>query len=106
MDVARIVRSQAQPGVNVQSLVDNAQSVAADMGFQLWDRFLGHGLGLDVHSRPDMGFESMELKENMVFTIEPRIALDGYLYGNEDMILLTAGGAESLTNYPWNPFEV
>jgi len=104
--VARTVREKAMPGVNVQALVDIAQKTAGEMGFQLWDRFLGHGLGLDVHSRPDIGFESIDLKENMVFTIEPRIALGGYLYGNEDMIHLTTNGAESLTNYPWDPFEV
>lgn len=99
-DVLGLVR----PGIEVQDLVEHAERVARARGFALWDRFLGHGLGLDVHSRPDMGQEEMTLEENMMITIEPRIVLDGsWLLGNEDMILVTAEGFEAFTTFPLEP---
>lgn len=101
------VRGKAAPGVQVQDLVQLADGVAREAGFELWDGFLGHGLGLDVHSRPDMGKEEMLLQENMVITVEPRIALDDeYLFGNEDMVLITSSGCESLTSFPREPLEL
>lgn len=96
-----------RPGTQVQDLVALAQKAAARYGFELWDQFIGHGLGLDVHSRPDMGPEEMVLVENMVITVEPRLALDdAWLFGNEDMVLVTADGCETLTNYPVEPLEL
>jgi Xaa-Pro aminopeptidase len=104
--MSREVIAATAPGVQVQDLVELADSVARQEGFELWERFLGHGLGLDVHSRPDMGSEEMLLAENMVFTVEPRLTLDSeWLYGNEDMVLVTADGCESLTTFPREPLE-
>ena len=107
MAMSTQVLDTAAPGVQVQDLVELADSIARESGFELWDRFLGHGLGLDAHGRPDMGYEEMELAENMVITVEPRIALnDEYLFGNEDMVLVTADGAEPLTTFPKTPLEL
>ena len=90
-----------------EDLVALAERVARKHGYELWDRFLGHGLGLDVHSRPDMGAEEMTLTENMLITVEPRIALDdSWLFGNDDMVLVTASGCEPLTHYPVEPLEL
>lgn len=101
------VMAAVRPGTQVQDLVALAERVAAKHGYELWDGFIGHGLGLDVHSRPDMGREEMTLAENMLITVEPRIALDGdYLFGNEDMVLVTAAGCESLTSFPIEPLEL
>jgi Xaa-Pro aminopeptidase len=100
------VRKAVKPGAQVQDLVRLAQSVAKEGGFDLWDGFLGHGLGLDVHSRPDMGMEEMILSEDMVITVEPRLDADGWLYGNEDMVLVTADGCDTLTRFPREPLEL
>jgi Xaa-Pro aminopeptidase len=100
------VRKAVKPGAQVQDLVRLAQSVAKEGGFELWDGFLGHGLGLDVHSRPDMGMEEMILSEGMVITVEPRLDADGWLYGNEDMVLVTADGCDTLTSFPREPLEL
>ena len=95
------------PGVQVQDLVARADAVARQEGFELWDAFLGHGLGLDVHCRPDMGREKMLLAKNMVITVEPRVTVDGeYLVGNEDMVLVTGAGSEALTHFAKEPLEL
>jgi Xaa-Pro aminopeptidase len=105
--MSREVIAAVRPGVEVQDLVRLADDVAKDFGYELWDRFLGHGLGLDVHGRPDMGLESMALQENMLITVEPRIAVDDtWLFGNEEMVLVTASGCEVLTSYPTEPLEL
>ncbi len=63
---------------------------------------LGHGVGLEVHERPHLGPRSRDvLEEGMVFTIEPGIYLPGV--GGvrvEDMVLVTAHGAEVLATLP------
>jgi Xaa-Pro aminopeptidase len=107
LTMSQEVMRAIKPGTQVQDLVNLASSIAKDAGFDLWDRFLGHGLGLDVHGRPDMGLERMELVQNMVITVEPRVALNGqWLFGNEDMVLVTEQGCESLTAYPKEPLEL
>ena len=71
------------------------------------DRFLGHGLGWDIHERPDMGVEELPLQENMVLAVEPRIAVDDtYLFGNDDMVHVTSEGGVSLTRFPKEPLEI
>ncbi len=106
-EAALEVTRHARPGVSSLELVGVAQRVIRDYGFELWENFLGHGIGLDVHERPDMGVEDLVLREHMVFTNEPRVALHGnQLLGGEDMVLVTADGAESLTHYPRTPLEL
>ena len=97
----------ARPGEKASRLVEIADEIARKEGYELWDRFLGHGLGLDIHERPDMGIEETPLAENMVLAIEPRLSLgDVYLLGNEDMVWVTEDGGKALTQFPKTPLEL
>ena len=64
----------------------------------------GHGVGLEVHERPGVGrVESEPLVEGDVIALEPGLYRHGY--GGvrlEDLILVTADGAEKLTDYPYD----
>ena len=67
----------------------------------------GHGVGLEVHERPGVGrVESEPLVEGDVIALEPGLYRNGY--GGvrlEDLILVTADGAEVLTSFPYD-FEL
>jgi len=63
----------------------------------------GHGVGLEVHEQPGVGrVESEPLVAGDVIALEPGLYRHGY--GGvrlEDLILVTADGAEVLTSYPY-----
>ena len=65
---------------------------------------LGHGVGLQVHEAPDLGFRSDELIEGDVIAIEPGLYFEGI--GGvrlEDTVLITADGHEHFTDpYPYD----
>jgi Xaa-Pro aminopeptidase len=65
---------------------------------------LGHGVGLEVHEEPSLGFVAgSPLRTGDVVTVEPGCYRQGY--GGvrlEDLILVTADGAENLTQYPYD----
>ena len=67
----------------------------------------GHGVGLEVHERPGVGrVESEPLVEGDVIALEPGLYRHGY--GGvrlEDLVLVTADGAEVLTHFPYD-FEL
>lgn len=59
---------------------------------------LGHGIGLEVHEYPTLSPKrKQELKENMLFTIEPGVYFEGeYGIRIEDTVLLTKNGIKRL----------
>ena len=64
---------------------------------------LGHGIGLDIHERPKVGFNGDILKSGMTITIEPGLYYRGI--GGvrvEDDLLVKADGHELLTNIPYD----
>jgi Xaa-Pro aminopeptidase len=64
---------------------------------------LGHGVGLEVHEQPWLSRYPGELVEGDVITLEPGLYRQGF--GGcrlEDLALVTADGAELLTNYPYD----
>ena len=63
---------------------------------------LGHGVGLEVHERPNLGRTPDTLVAGDVITLEPgcyRKDLGGVRL--EDLVLVTADGAELLTQFPY-----
>jgi Xaa-Pro aminopeptidase len=65
---------------------------------------LGHGVGLEVHEEPGMGKASkLPLAAGDVVTVEPGCYRQGF--GGvrlEDLLVVTADGAENLTSYPYD----
>ena len=60
---------------------------------------LGHGVGLEVHERPNLGRRSDELVEGDVITLEPGLYFDGV--GGvrlEDTVIVTSDGPEHFTD--------
>src|SRR5919201_1799602 len=63
---------------------------------------LGHGVGLEVHEEPSLGRVDDELVAGDVVTVEPGLYRQGF--GGcrlEDLVLVTADGADNLTDYPY-----
>jgi Xaa-Pro aminopeptidase len=64
---------------------------------------LGHGVGLEVHEQPGLARGGDELLAGDVVTLEPGLYQSGW--GGcrlEDLVLVTDGGAENLTQYPYD----
>ena len=64
---------------------------------------LGHGVGLEVHEEPTLGRAPGELVAGDVIAVEPGLYRNGY--GGcrlEDLVLVTEGGGEVLTDYPYD----
>lgn len=100
---------RAQPGTNAMELVDRYHEILDDAGFEPpFGGLLGHGVGLELHERPDMVLDDIELRENMVLAIEPRALVDddSSVIGLEDMIRVTDSGGEVLTGFQRDTIEL
>jgi Xaa-Pro dipeptidase len=64
--------------------------------------FVGHGIGLHLHEDPYLGpTDDQPLEAGMVLGIEPLVYETGFGFGmqNKDMVLVTPGGCELLSDY-------
>ena len=112
------VRAAARPGVTGGDLYGIAASVIERHGFptqrtrrageQLTHGFtfgLGHGVGLEIHEAPWLGYGSREaLVAGDVVAVEPGIegleGVGGVRF--EDLLLITGDGCETLTDYAYD----
>lgn len=82
-----------------------ARNYIKSAGFPDIPHSLGHGIGLEVHEHPNLSPKSKdELKEGMVFSIEPGIYLSNF--GGvriEDLFVLEKNGLRKLTNASIEP---
>ncbi len=107
--------AEVRPGVNGRDLFELACELFEEAGYKtqlnkepgevLQDGFfhaLGHGVGLEIHELPSLGRTGHDLVVGDVITIEPALYRSGY--GGlrlEDLLLVTEGGFERLTDYPY-----
>ena len=92
-----------RPGVTAESIDAAARTVLADAG--LGDAFVhrtGHGIGLSVHEEPYIvAGNDLVLEPGMAFSIEPGIYFRGKWGARiEDIVVVTADGAEPMNNRP------
>ena len=100
---------RAGPGVPARQVHEEIHQVFASYGWELEGRdAFGHGIGLDVHEPPFIAsWDERPLLEGMVLDIEPRAYRNGIVGGRiEDMIHITAGGAEPLTRFSLEPLII
>ena len=92
-----------RPGVTAESVDAAARDVIAAAGFG--DYFIhrtGHGIGLDVHEDPYIvAGNELPLEAGMAFSVEPGIYQPGRWGARiEDIVVVTADGAESMNKQP------
>lgn len=90
--------------INSQLLASDVDKTAREYiiqkGYKTIPHSLGHGIGIDVHEKPNLSPKSKSvLKSGMIFSIEPGIYLNGY--GGvriEDLYLLNDKKLEKITH--------
>jgi Xaa-Pro aminopeptidase len=97
------------PGVTVGAIRDVAADAVAESGYgdNWWDAFMPHGNGAGQHEPPNAKeHPDMALREGMVLCIEPGITVPGEgAVIIEQMIAVTADGAEVLNALPTNMWD-
>ncbi len=94
---------ECKPGIEIGKIDQVARDIITKAGYgEYFTHRIGHGLGIDVHEYPSMHAANKNLlKEGMAFTIEPGIYVaDVGGVRIEDDIIISADGAEVLTNFP------
>jgi Xaa-Pro aminopeptidase len=99
------------------SEVDNAANRVMEKAWGMEDLWgIGHGVGLEVHEWPFIGYQHIKddeayrdtpLEENMVISMEPAIFFpDAGDFQIEDQFVVTKNGAVRLNDIPHKIFEV
>jgi ectoine hydrolase len=90
-----------KPGASSRAIYQHYLAKVGELGLPPIS-FIGHGIGLHLHEDPYLGpTEDRELEAGMVLGIEPLIYETGFGFGmqNKDMVLVTPGGCELLSDY-------
>ncbi|RAU91349.1 M24 family metallopeptidase [Mycolicibacter senuensis] len=99
----RAAVESVRPGVTARQVDAAARDVLAEAGLaEYFVHRTGHGIGLSVHEEPYIvAGNDLALAAGMAFSIEPGIYFPGKWGARiEDIVIVTADGAESLNNRP------
>ncbi|MGM0509191.1 MAG: M24 family metallopeptidase, partial [Fusobacteriota bacterium] len=103
LEAQKLAISKVKAGMKAKELDKIARDYITSKGYE--DNFghgLGHGIGLEIHESPGISQKGeVELKENMVITIEPGIYIEGF--GGvriEDDVVVKKDGCEVLNKSP------
>lgn len=102
-DAQEAACAAVRPGVTAESIDRVAREHIAAAGYgEYYIHRTGHGIGLSTHEEPFiMAGNELVLEEGMAFSVEPGIYLPGKFGARiEDILAVTADGAESLTCQP------
>ena len=98
---------------NINELFSLVEKKVVELGFGDALRYrdiqmLGHQIGIDCHEFPMVNKNyDFVIKPGMVFASEPKMWFQDEMYMRvEDMILITETGAEFLTEFPRDLFEI
>ena len=92
-----------RPGVTAAQVDAVAREVLAEAGLaEAFVHRTGHGIGLSVHEEPYIvAGNDLPLAEGMAFSVEPGIYFPGQWGARiEDIVIVTADGAESVNSRP------
>jgi Xaa-Pro aminopeptidase len=92
-----------RPGATAEQIDADARDTLALAGLaEYFVHRTGHGIGLSVHEEPYIvAGNAIPLAEGMAFSVEPGIYLPGQWGARiEDIVIVTADGAESVNNRP------
>jgi Xaa-Pro dipeptidase len=102
------IMEMVKPGASCRAIYDAFIARLSEMKLPPIS-FVGHGIGLHLHEDPYLGKTPVlgrpgsdaVIEEGMVLGFEPLCYETGYGFGmqNKDMLLVTAGGCELLSNY-------
>ena len=90
-----------KPGASSRAIYELYLGKVSELGLPPIS-FIGHGIGLHLHEDPYLGpTEDQLLEDGMVLGIEPLVYETGFGFGmqNKDMVLVTSGGCELLSDY-------
>jgi Xaa-Pro aminopeptidase len=92
-----------RPGITAEQVDAAARDLLADAGLgEYFVHRTGHGIGLSVHEEPYIvAGNDQRLAEGMAFSVEPGIYLPGRWGARiEDIVIVTADGAQSVNTRP------
>jgi len=100
-ETQRAILATITPGVSTKDLWQVFVKTFKKYGMEPCMRFLGHGLGLNLHEEPFIAAHTdMELQEGMVFALEPVYNTRDKKMGFhlEDNLIVTKKGVENMTS--------
>lgn len=100
MQVQQACLKTIRPGARSRDLQDTANRVGRELGYGDYVvPSVTHGMGLEIHERPDSGVEETVLVPDMVISCEPAICTSKLGLRIEDTVHVTDNGHEILTKY-------